>query len=245
MGQLTGVICLDFDGVIVDSIDECFETSFGAYKAFTSGPITGALESRRAFFRTFRKYVRPAGEYLILHLAFDAGMSSLSEEEYDAFCLKESSSIEAFTSLFFGERNRSRKENMDAWLSLNRPYGGAKEGLVRLMADSRVFIVTTKDSRSVELLLGKMDVPFPKDDIYGNERHSNKAHAIKSIATRLGTQAESLVFVDDHPAHLKDVEPATTNLIWASWGYYDTPGTYKGVRASDWADLEHKLKAIG
>src|SRR3989304_782079 len=72
MGNL---LLWDFDGVIVDSIDECLLTSYNAYLQYQriSNGFIEKLEdipkyNREEFYRT-RKYVRPAGEFFVLYRA--------------------------------------------------------------------------------------------------------------------------------------------------------------------------------
>ena len=77
------LILWDFDGVIADSIDECLITSYNAYindaknnNNFIRNVSDVPLE-RQAFFYKNRKYVRPPGEYFIIHYAFDNHISPI------------------------------------------------------------------------------------------------------------------------------------------------------------------------
>jgi len=72
---MSNLLLWDFDGVIIDSIDECLLTSYNAYLQY-QGISNGFIETledipkyyREEFYRA-RKYVRPAGEFFVLYKA--------------------------------------------------------------------------------------------------------------------------------------------------------------------------------
>ena len=59
------LIALDFDGVIIDSIEECFQVSKEVYYGFSQFPFDEVLYKEMFFL--YRGLVGPACEYLALH----------------------------------------------------------------------------------------------------------------------------------------------------------------------------------
>jgi len=227
------VICLDFDGVVINSIDECYETSWRAYAKWKGVPATPDPD-RAAFFGRVRKHVRPAGQYWVLHHAYDAGLTGLDEVAFGRLVEQHAATIRTFEPLFFGERNAQRAADLSGWLALNPPYDGAREGIRSLMERGLLYIVTTKDGESVRLLMDHFGIGFDPDRIHGKERHENKAEAIRAISQETRVDPDEILFLDDHPDHLKDVAVTGAECVWASWGYYDHRSGFEGPPVADW-----------
>ncbi len=68
---MSKILCLDFDGVLCDSIDECLLTSYNAYFEKYFDKIEKINQKFKNYFYEYRYFVRPAGEYLIIYKAFE------------------------------------------------------------------------------------------------------------------------------------------------------------------------------
>ena len=79
------LVFLDFDGVICDSLPECYEVSLAAYYGIylkTTVPDDTAVDTLKVF-RHFRPYIRRGGDYLFIQLAIHQGISLESQEDLD------------------------------------------------------------------------------------------------------------------------------------------------------------------
>ena len=73
-------VLLDFDGVLVDSIHECYDISKVAYCGFTT---LSAEDKHKSLFYTFRWLVRPAQHYLALHKSIEEVIkNNLSDNKF-------------------------------------------------------------------------------------------------------------------------------------------------------------------
>ena len=75
-------ICLDFDGVIADSIEETFIVSLNIYYGF-SGPDN--LDAVRGLFFKYRGLVRPPHHFHALHYAIELTLKRGETSGYDQF----------------------------------------------------------------------------------------------------------------------------------------------------------------
>ena len=81
------LLLLDFDGVIVNSIDECLLTSFNAFQQFENTGVSVddlsniALPCQR-YFNSNRNFVRPAAEYYLLHRAYTDNIEIIDSKSY-------------------------------------------------------------------------------------------------------------------------------------------------------------------
>ncbi len=110
--QARGLVFLDFDGVICDSLPECYEASRLAWREYCShetGPVAGQLpgaepegnqiaaetsavahspeaerDAERAF-RRLRPFIRRGGDYVSLQLCLARGPAIDSQAAFDAF----------------------------------------------------------------------------------------------------------------------------------------------------------------
>ncbi|XP_059651384.1 uncharacterized protein LOC132298989 isoform X2 [Cornus florida] len=219
MGDL---YALDFDGVICDS---CGESSLSAVKAAkVRWPgLFDSVDSAMEDWIVDQMYiVRPVVEtgyenLLLVRLLLELRIppirkSSVAEGLTVEGILESWSKIkplimeawdenrDALVDLFGKVRDEWIEKDLATWIGANRFYPGVPDALK--FASSRVYIVTTKQSRFADALLRELaGVTIPPERIYG-----------------LGTG-----FVEDRLATLKNVikEPELDgwNLYLGDWGY--------------------------
>ena len=80
-----GVVLLDFDGVICDSVDECLVTSFHAYYDLQGNPAPASgPAARRESFARLRPFIHIGEDYLLIHELIDRGIDIADQREFDA-----------------------------------------------------------------------------------------------------------------------------------------------------------------
>ena len=113
------------------------------------------------------------------------------------------------------------EQDFATWIGANRIYPGVSDALK--FASSRVYIVTTKQSRFADALLRELaGVTIPPERIYGLGT-GPKVEILKQLQKRPKHQGLTLHFVEDRLATLKNVikEPELDNwnLYLGNWGY--------------------------
>ena len=210
---------IDLDGVLIDSIDECWLVATKAYFGFVhSSPLI------KNFFYKHRGLVGPPYQYftlLDLTMNITEDLRGLTDDEISVQFKKLIKGYSQKTKLeieknFFETREKFKKD-MEYWLSLHKltEYG---ECLQKKSLEN-YFLITTKDKSSTDTLVSHFGLAF--DEVYCNEEineKGSKAAIIDSILEN-SKQFTSAVFVDDSVDHLELVNNKSVNCYFADWGY--------------------------
>ncbi len=212
---------IDLDGVLIDSIDECWLVATTAYFGFVH-----SSSLIKNFFYKHRGLVGPPYQYftlldLIMNTSLDINGSTDDEISVQFKRLAKGYSQKTkleIEKIFFETRVKFKKD-MKYWLSLHKltEYG---EYLQNRPLEN-YFLITTKDRPSTNSLVSHFGLAF--DDIYCNEEineKGSKAAIIDSILEN-SKQFTSAVFVDDSVDHLELINNKLVNCYFADWGYGD------------------------
>ena len=212
------LIALDFDGVVIDSIEECYQVSKDVYYGFNQIDFDEVLY--KSLFFEYRGLVGPAHEYLILHqllnnhLFHDIG---LGKENYEILKNKiDTATLDRFEFLFFSKRTYYQKTNFLKWVELNPITDFGNYLIPRNNED--IYIVTTKNRFATEALLKHYKISvreiFANDEI---KTFGTKGKLISNILDR--ERIEQAYFIDDSISHLETVDDNRIKCFFADWGY--------------------------
>jgi phosphoglycolate phosphatase-like HAD superfamily hydrolase len=229
------VLALDFDGVIWDSVGECFVMARRVYTEMYGLPCSD-LE---AAFRRGRWLVRTGGDFLlILQLAMadpEGDLTGFPKAEFEKLQREKAAETEAFSKEFYALREKTRDENWNEWISFQQPY----PLLLQQFEDLRkvfdqVVVCTTKDTRSAHALLASAGLELP---IYGKELAVHKGDQIKALCQQHGVEPSQIFFIDDLVENLDQVRPSGVACALAAWGY-NTPAERQRAVAEGYPVLE-------
>lgn len=237
---MNSIYCLDFDGVLCDSVGECAVVGYNAYydrEIEYPGEIPDDL---RSFLYRNRWLIRAAGEFVLL---FDAYERKTGDPEKSRFAeLKESSAkaISDFSKLFYACRSRL-KENFEHWISLHKAYPQAKKFLE---GDAPPFyIMTNKDRDSIEKIALHCGYLHRVRAVYSKEISFDKRVLFERLFADRGHDPKSsrILYVDDNDGHLRDLRGLSLELYLAAWGYTGKiePGRFNVIHSLD--ELTRKL----
>lgn len=221
------LVFLDFDGVICDSLPECYAVSRAAYFGLYLGtaiPRPGPEDERT--FRQLRPYIRRGGDYLFIQHCLRRNLAIGSQEDFDAVMHEDRDLDDTFHELFY----RARRELLDSdprrWFALNPLYPGLKPLLEAHGGDGDVLILSTKEADFIARILAFNGVPWDSSRIYcsGKDR---KLGFIDRVMDELG--AGEAVFVDDQIDHFKGASTHPVRCLLADWGYV-LPGWIEDCR---------------
>lgn len=215
----------DFDGVIIDSIDECLLTSYNAFLRYQklSKKLIKALNDipelyRKEFYR-IRKYVRPAGEYFILHKAISSNIKINSYLRFKELLIDNAGAVTDFQELFFLTRNEFKNRYPQYWFELHHSYSGIRTKWRELKKYFDFYIVSNKDIKSISEILDFFNLPINRDNIFSAEFNTDKKAIIRHILSNANISAEKVFFIDDNYQHLLDLSGTRIKLFFACWGY--------------------------
>jgi len=223
------LVFLDFDGVICDSLNECFVSSWLAYhidgQNFLEFPHLSdwnglpdhlVLEDKRRF-DSYRPFIRTGGDYVLLQWCVDHGRVLQSQEDFDAV-LRELGEklISEFHSRFYEVRAYLLEHEREFWLSLNILYDGVGEVMKSLENDSRVYILSTKRSSFIAEILASKGIDWPLSRIIDSGREK-KVDIILSVLEQ--RNVSTAAFIDDQVDYFAGAPEDRITCYLASWGY--------------------------
>ncbi len=102
-----------------------------------------------------------------------------------------------------------------------RPYESFLALLRRRKGEVAYAIATSKDRRSVDLLLDSYEARelFPPERILDKETGPDKAAHLRRLGEMLALPPQEMTFVDDKVNHLDAVAPLGVRCALAGWGY--------------------------
>lgn len=217
----TALLCLDFDGVICNSMNECMLVTYNAYSESHLTTVADLPPAYRDTFQRHRYLVRDPGEYYLLVDRVPQG-GALNQAWFKQALEREAAACTRFREKFFAARQVLRQQNMSAWLELHPCYRELVDFVKQ--ASVPIDIITTKDEESVGLLLDEYGISDRVSRIFGQQAlrvYGGKAQAIRHTCNERGVAPASTAYLDDHLQHLLDVRVTGVNLWYATWGYTD------------------------
>ena len=220
----TDILALDFDGVVVDSIEECLVVGYNAL-AIQQGrneriqrldelPPETVKEARR-----IRNFIRHGQDYVFIHLGLQEGAKIQNQQDFDCF-LEENKTLNAdFRRQFYTERARFINEEPDVWLALNPFYPGMQEFLEDFQSKERLYIITTKLKENVQALINTRNINFLSDNILSADQKLSKPQIIARLLSVNRLKPMLFHFIDDQVDTLIKCKSTGVNLYLARWGY--------------------------
>ena len=217
---MNGLLVLDFDGVICDSIDECFVSSWEACQRLGGavGPVPEPPAGLPEAFARLRPYVRTGEDFLVMLHAAEHGDRVGDQTGFDALARREEpGTLARFKALFYAARERLLAEERTRWLSLNRVYPHAREALLgALDSGLPLRILSTKKAPYILEILGANGIVIPAADVHYCAS-GPKVPRVRALLARSGCQRAA--FVDDQIDYLLGHDDARIDVYLASWGY--------------------------
>ncbi len=217
------MLIFDFDGVLLDSLDEVVVTAFNAV---TGSAATTHAELPPIFIERFKKnryHVGPAGDFLALAKWALSGeeLHELTVEGFQAVLAGEELSLKSRSVDFFKTRGRFIRQAKEAWVKLQRPVSPLWESLQKLPPE-RIIILTNKNLEAVLELCQHFSLPVPKENVYSGDGDTTKSENFLSIHRRF--PETDFTFIEDSVRNLIEIqnelpEGVALEPLLAAWGY--------------------------
>ena len=221
------MLILDFDGVLINSLDEVALT---AYNATTGKLVTYLADLPTALvglFQRNRYHVQSIGDGILLMNWCLNNYGSKSEKflnprEYEAVISGAAVSLTDRTLRIYETRGQFIDKDPESWLALHQPYQPLWDQLTR--PPKNAFVILTNKNRDATLRLCRhFGLGIHADDVYSGDQGASKVDNMRQIQERFGDQLFS--FIDDSIKNLCELENSlnvgdkTIRLLLASWGY--------------------------
>lgn len=217
---------LDFDGVIIDSLDEVVLVAYAATTGELPTSLAALTSGYADLFRKFRPLVQPAGDFLpFCRWCLQAKPGDqLAEDQFNDLLLIEPRPESERRQLFFETRGKLKNILGKKWVELHRPYEPLWTTLK--VIKTPWFILTNKNKAAALELLRAFGLEFPVDRIFGGEAGTSKQENLAQIK-RVNHDAP-LTIIDDS---IKNLLELSGDRWLASWGYTFAEDAHKAGKA--------------
>jgi FMN phosphatase YigB (HAD superfamily) len=221
------MLVLDFDGVLLNSLDDVVLTGYNAATDETMENLSELPKDYVELLRLNRFHCQPAGDFILLARALLDGkrpsnQSLFSKEEYLSIVQGHKASLRGRTKDFFEARQRLIEKDESLWLRLNSVYQPLWEEVTKKA--SRVVLLTNKNSDSVLRSCKHAGLFLEPNNVYSGDGGVSKQENLVEILGRF--TVKQIEFIDDSIKNLTELSKfAKDNLdikfigMLANWGF--------------------------
>jgi hypothetical protein len=217
---MEGLVFLDFDGVICDSLLECLVSSWqGYYRLYLGKQEAEVPITLRREFSKLRPYVRAGEDFILIQELIDSRISVQSQEQFDAqLALRGEEKMARYKKLFYTARRDFLVNQRSYWIGLNRIYPHVYRSLGGWAASPCLYILSTKRADYIIEILRANNIQMDQRRVLSCRAREKKETILRTLDERGCTSA---LFIDDQIAHLTSDWARDPRIIGclASWGY--------------------------
>ena len=216
------LLALDFDGVVIDSIQECLLNGYNAYARFSNGtpasqfddlPSTWLAEARRR-----RNFIRNGEDYVFIAHSIHQNAAINDQADFDAFVERHRDLRSHFFDLIYRQRLDFSAQTPELWGTLNPLYPEMGDFLRGYSDKQNLYIITSKKLIFVEKILSAHCIDLPAANVMDTSR-AGKRQLIEEILRARTLPPDSFYFIDDQIDTLIKIQPTGVHLMLAAWGY--------------------------
>ncbi|MEJ2728370.1 MAG: hypothetical protein P8185_07660 [Deltaproteobacteria bacterium] len=221
------MLILDFDGVLINSLDEVTLT---AYNTATGKQVCSLADMPKALVGLFQRnrfHVQPIGDAILLmswclnNYRKKSEPILLNPHEYKALISGADASITDRTLRIYETRRQFIARDPEGWLALHRPYQPLWGHIIGRR--KYAFVILTNKNRDATLRLCEhFGLGIDAIDVYSGDHGTGKVENMQQIQNRFA--GEAFNFIDDSIKNLRELENSLNvekriKLLLASWGY--------------------------
>jgi len=211
------VLVLDFDGVICDSIDECFAVSWVAYHALFRKDTAASSPAARRNFARLRPFIRSGEDFLIIQEVLSTGSAVRDQAEFDELARRAGAGKRAmFRELFYAQRSEMLAKDRDSWLALNRVYPHMKKAFGVLGPGAPLYVLSTKEPQFIAEILSANQIEIPRQRILESV---SEPKLVTTERLRAEGGFQDAILVEDQVDHLRENRNPHIRGFLAAWGY--------------------------
>jgi len=209
---------LDFDGVLCDSVAECYVSSWIAFfERYRGEQVSHVSIDHYRRFRAYRPYIRRGEDYLLMHSLIMDNVPISSQVDFDAAVGRAGTEhMATYRALLYTVREDLVQQSLEKWRALHTPYAGVLERLRLLARDPRVWIVSTKRQEFIIRVLEGWGIRWPVERISMPVSKTKMEIVESTVAVKKLTDA---LFVDDHEDDLDCRPDSSIACRLAAWGH--------------------------
>ncbi len=215
------ILCLDFDGVILDSTRECIYVAIEAFRQFNEDFDNNLSDNQIKCLKKLRPMVRGASEYL---KAIDIAINNINIKTYHDFSNYDiknkytNKELDIYKKLFYEKRKFLIKNNPIKWFKLHDFYQSFIIFLKEFMNyQNDLFFVSLKDKHSISMLMKYKELKN-FNEIIDCSVIKSKPEGLDFICKKYKLKKNQILFIDDNPLHINECkENGYENCYLPKW----------------------------
>ncbi|MBW2468960.1 MAG: HAD family hydrolase [Deltaproteobacteria bacterium] len=226
--ELQKLLIFDFDGVLIDSLDEVVLT---VYNTVTGQQLVSLIDLPQALIRLFcrnRFHVQPIGDgiplmkWCLKHYRSESDRI-LQPEEYRVIIEEATAPVDRRSEQVYDTRRQFIERDAVGWTALHRPFQPLWNALVERRNQPGFAILTNKNRAATVRLCRHFGLNIPSHHIYSGDKGASKIENMQSIQQRF--QAGTYYFLDDSLKNLHELDQSVNRPqkmlipLLAAWGY--------------------------
>jgi phosphoglycolate phosphatase-like HAD superfamily hydrolase len=218
------LLITDFDGVLCDSVQECFLVAYNTYKRLYTPSFQRVLNlaeiepAKREQFRKLRPYLKGAEDMVPIFLAVEECAPIKNQLEFDRWRDKHQAQLATYQQAFYAERDYLQRHAKAVWLSLNPLFDGIGEALRQQNSFKSVWILTTKRQQDVLEIFHYQGISFPADQVIYIQAAAKSKKLLEILRTNGVVPSES-VYIEDQIDFLVEAQKHGIGSYLVAWGY--------------------------
>ena len=221
------MLILDFDGVLINSLDEVTLTAFNTTTAKLVTSLADLPTALIELFQRNRYHVQSIGDAILLmnwclNNYRNKSEQFLNPHEYETVISGAAVSLTDRTLRIYETRRQFIAKDPECWLALHQPYQPLWDQLIQ--RQKYAFVILTNKNRDATLRLCRyFGLGINAVDVYSGDQGASKVENMRQIQERFGNQTSD--FIDDSVKNLRELENSLNvgnkmiRLLFASWGY--------------------------
>ena len=243
------MLIFDFDGVLINSLDEVVLTTYNATTDSLFTSLAKVPADLVQMFKNNRFHVQPIGDaialmnWCLLNWQKDSQII-LTQAEYQAIAQDTDIALTDRTQLIYDTRKRFIAKDTECWFALHQTYQPLWDELIR--RNRHLFVIlTNKNHDATYRLCRHFGLNVDANNIYSGDNGITKIENMLWIQKRFGRQP--FFFIDDSFKNLKELDfhfnrnQKVLSLALAAWGYLGADDTRRapdsGYQAFQQADV--------
>ena len=125
--------------------------------------------------------------------------------------------VQRFVKEFLAARNRMIEERPKEFMNLVFQHRNAKEAMEEARKYNNVAIASTRDRKSLAVLLNHFGIMLDEKNIITKEFSEDKGRQIEELSRRNGVPVARCILIDNNPENIRMARKVGANAILAYW----------------------------
>ena len=219
-----GMFVTDFDGVVCDSVVECFLVTHNAYGKLRNPSFKRVLDietiplAKQEEFRRLRVYLKGAEDFVPLLMSMEQNRSITSQEAFNSFKEAHKEQLPEFIAAFYAERDFLFQNEKELWLSLNPLFEHVGEAFKERSSFENLRVLTTKRQLDAYEIFKFQGIDFPKEQIL-YVKADDKPQRLPELLEKNQADFSESVYIEDQVDFLVASSKRNIGSFLTDWGY--------------------------